>query len=133
MDSVIFAWAPQRIDMKSANIYHGIPADLPDEIAESLLSQTNLRVERIVSRGHRSLPDFWYDQEEHEWILVLTGSARLQLAESGELVSLHPGDYLEIPAHTRHRVDWTDPSQDTIWLAIFFTPEVRNEFSRLDP
>ena len=66
--------------MKSANIYHGIPADIPDEIAESLLSRASLRIERIVSRGHHSPPDFWYDQEEHEWILVLSGMARLQLA-----------------------------------------------------
>jgi cupin 2 domain-containing protein len=80
-------------------------------------------VERIVSRGHASALDFWYDQPEHEWVLLVQGAARLQVETSPgqvETRNLHPGDYVLLPAHQRHRVDWTHPTENTIWLAIFF-------------
>lgn len=87
---------------------------------EELLSGRRFRVERIVSHGHVSPPGFWYDQAWHEWVLVLQGAARIVLAEPDETVALGPGDALLIPAHRRHRVDWTDPEQPTVWLAIHF-------------
>ena len=34
------------------------------------------KIERIVSRGHASPEDFWYDQEENEWVMVVKGTAR---------------------------------------------------------
>jgi len=79
-----------------------------------------LRIERIVSRGHSSPPGFWYDQEDNEWVLVLTGRARLRFAADEGLIELGVGDCYEIAAHRKHRVEWTDPDQDTIWLAVFF-------------
>jgi len=90
------------------------------ESIEELQREGDVRIERIVSRGHVSPPDFWYDQSEHEWVIVVSGSARLQFDDDSDQVELGPGDYVHIPAHVRHRVAWTDPDQDTVWLAVFY-------------
>ena len=100
------------------NRYATLPAQLPDELVQTLHSTEHLRIERIVSQGHASPPDFWYDQAEHEWVLLIQGAARLRLDD--EVVELKPGDFLNIPAHRRHRVEWTSPDQQTIWLAIHY-------------
>ena len=100
------------------NRYATLPAQLPDEVVQTLHSTEHLRIERIVSQGHASPPDFWYDQAEHEWVLLIQGAARLRLDD--EVVDLKPGDFLNIPAHRRHRVEWTSPDQQTIWLAIHY-------------
>lgn len=90
------------------------------ELTEVLLEQGAVRIERIVSRGSASPPDFWYDQSEGEWIVLLSGAARVRFEADGRVVSLVPGDFVEIPAHSRHRVDWTEPDVDTVWLAVFW-------------
>ena len=100
------------------NRYATLPAQLPDEVVQTLHSTEHLRIERIASQGHASPPDFWYDQAEHEWVLLIQGAARLRLDD--EVVELKPGDFLDIPAHRRHRVEWTSPDQQTIWLAIHY-------------
>lgn len=105
--------------MKIANLLGSIPDELPEELTEILLSCDELRIERIVSRGHASPPGFWYDQEDHEWVLLLAGKAGLRFEANDEVVELHAGDSLAIPAHERHRVEWTATDQDTIWLAVF--------------
>jgi cupin 2 domain-containing protein len=92
-------------------------ADLPEELFQSLLSAPNVRIERIVSQGHASPDGFWYDQETHEWVLLISGAARLRF-EGDEPLEMRPGSYANIPAHRRHRIEWTDPMQLTIWLAI---------------
>lgn len=104
--------------MKPANLLQNIPAELPRELIETLASSAHTRIERIVSRGHQSGPDDWYDQTQHEWVLLVQGQARLQFADHS--LHLNPGDHVTIPAHCRHRVDWTPPDQDTIWLAVFY-------------
>jgi GNAT superfamily N-acetyltransferase len=76
------------------------------------------RVERIVSRGHASPLGLWYDQDEDEWVMLVAGAARLEIEGSGE-VELQPGSWIDLPRHRRHRVAWTDPERDTIWLAVF--------------
>ena len=101
------------------NLLEGLPSNLPDELTEVLSEKAGIRIERIVSRGHSSPDDFWYDQNETEWILLVSGRARLQIEGKQELVELAAGHFLEIPAHLRHRVDWTDPDGDTVWLAVF--------------
>jgi cupin 2 domain-containing protein len=100
-----------------ANIFSSIPSRLPQELAEVLKTTASLRIERIVSHGHASPPGFWYDQDQHEWVLVVRGAARLRFGD-GAVVDLTAGDFIDIPAHARHRVEWTDPDQPTIWLAI---------------
>ncbi|MDX2244117.1 MAG: cupin domain-containing protein [Leptolyngbyaceae cyanobacterium bins.302] len=78
-----------------------------------------MKIERIVSRGHTSPETGWYDQEQNEWVIVLQGEAVLSF-EHEEPLCLKVGDYINIPAHSKHRVDWTDPNQETIWLAIHY-------------
>lgn len=100
------------------NLLHDLPSSVPTELFETLHDAANVRIERIVSYGHVSPPDFWYDQAEGEWILLLAGAARLQFEDRE--VELRPGDYLNIRAHERHRVAWTSPRETTIWLAVFY-------------
>ena len=94
------------------------PADA--ERVDALLSRPGLRIERIVSWGQASPPGFWYDQGEGEWVLLLSGAARLRFEDEAEARLLGPGDWVDIGAHRRHRVDWTDPTAPTIWLAVFY-------------
>ncbi|MDM3870907.1 cupin domain-containing protein [Porticoccus sp. W117] len=91
---------------------------MPEEIFSELLSGKNFRVERIVSDGHHSEKDFWYDQDEHEWVLVIQGEAVIEFESRRQ--TLKPGDYLNIPAHSKHRVAATSTQEKTIWLAIFY-------------
>lgn len=102
------------------SLFEGIPAELPEEFFEDLLSGRDFRVERIISRGHASAEDFWYEQEEHEWVLLVRGSAELHFEEGDRRVSLQAGDHINIPAHCRHRVANTAGDADTSWLAIFY-------------
>lgn len=103
------------------NIFDGTPSQLPTEIVETLVSSKTCRVERIVSKGHASPRDFWYDQDQNEWVLVLQGAARLEFEDAH--LDLKRGDFVNIVAHHRHRVAWTDPAVETIWLAIFYTEQ----------
>lgn len=102
------------------NIFDGVPAEIPDELVQALLRTSDLRIERIISHGHASPEGFWYDQDTHEWVLLVSGAARLRF-EGGEPVEMIPGSFVNIPAHKRHRVEWTDPKQPTIWLAIHYS------------
>jgi cupin 2 domain-containing protein len=106
--------------MRIKNIFHDIPPDIPDEIIDKIISSDKIRVEKIVSKGHSTPADFWYDQYENEWVLVVKGKARLKFFDDADLVELKEGDYLNISAHTKHRVEWTDPETETIWLAVFY-------------
>ena len=101
------------------NLLSRLPERLDDEVFESIFEASHVRVERIVSRGHTSPAEGWYDQEEHEWILVLEGAGTVRFEEGGS-VHLGKGDHLTIPAHSRHRVSWTDPERVTVWLAVFY-------------
>lgn len=93
----------------------------PEQV-EVLAQHEGVRIERITSRGHASAPGFWYDQDEHEWVTLISGAARLELCDPDEQLKLRPGDHLLIPAHRRHRVAWTMPEGETVWLAVFFGP-----------
>jgi len=101
------------------NLFSGIPTNLTTECFETLLCADHVRIERIVSRGHTSPAHGWYDQDENEWVMVMQGAAILTFADGREM-SLKRGDFVNIPAHDKHRVSWTDPQQETIWLAIFY-------------
>lgn len=106
--------------MTKNNIFSDLPASLDQEVFEDILKRENIRIERIISLGHSAPETGWFDQDENEWVIVLTGSASL-LFEGEDEIELSAGDYLMIPAHQRHRVLKTDPEQPTIWLAIFFS------------
>ncbi len=106
--------------MEVKNLFQGIPDCFPDELFESLVETECCRVERIVSAGQASAEGFWYDQESSEWVLVLRGSAGLRFEDPDEVVVMKPGDWINIPAHKKHRVEWTDPDEQTIWLAVHY-------------
>jgi cupin 2 domain-containing protein len=106
--------------MRPRNLLDGVPRALPEELVEELVRTPAARLERIVSRGHRTPDGEWYNQEWHEWVVVLAGRARLRLEGQADEVVLGPGDCLVLPAHLRHRVEWTDPDADTVWLALHY-------------
>lgn len=100
------------------NLLSNLPSNLPEELTTVLQEANGVRIERIVSTGHKSPEGFWYDQPEHEWVMVLNGAARLQFED--RVVELKVGDWINIPAHQRHRVEWTNPAEPTVWLAVFY-------------
>lgn len=104
------------------NIFGDIPNNVPSEIFEILFSKSGIKIERIISQGQCSLKEDWYDQTQDEWVILLEGRAELQFEANLAIVVLNPGDYVLIPAHTKHRVHWTDPEIKTIWLAIHIYP-----------
>jgi cupin 2 domain-containing protein len=101
------------------NLFRDIPEGLTEELVTILAENRHARIERIVSNGHTSPKDFWYDQEEHEWVIVLKGAAAL-LFDNGESVQMKPGDHALIPAGRRHQVQWTTSEEPTLWLAVFY-------------
>lgn len=104
------------------NIFAAIPAKLTEELFETLIDNACVRIERIVSQGHTTPPGRYYDQDRDEWVLVLQGRALLSCEGISDPIALAAGDYFLIPAHCRHRVEWTDPAGSTIWLAIHLQP-----------
>jgi cupin 2 domain-containing protein len=101
------------------NLFEPIKQD-EAEFTETLAGKGTTRIERIVSHGHHSPEGFWYDQDQDEWVTLLSGGARLRFERDEASIVLRPGDHLHIPAHVRHRVEWTDPDTDTVWLAVFY-------------
>jgi cupin 2 domain-containing protein len=101
-----------------SNVFADFPQRLPEEMVTMLLEAANVRIERIVSNGQASPEGFWYDQGQHEWVVVLKGAARLRFEDG--TVEMKPGDFVNIPAHKRHRVEWTTPDEPTVWLAVHY-------------
>ena len=100
------------------NLLSSIPVNVTSELNDALVQAKHVRIERIVSQGHASPPDFWYDQDQNEFVLLVQGAARLQFEDS--VLEIKPGDWIAIPARHRHRVEWTTPVEPTIWLAVFY-------------
>ena len=112
------------------NLFTPIPPEISAEIIQVLLATGNFRLERIVSNGQATPPGEWYDQDAHEWVALLSGAAGLRFEDEAEPRVLAPGDYLLIPAHRRHRVEWTDPETPTVWLALHYC-ENRGQLSAI--
>ena len=102
------------------NLFSNFPDVAKQERIEEFVKDGTVRIERIVSYGQASLPDFWYDQEEHEWVVVLAGEGSIQWKKDGTTQTLKSGDSLFIPSHTQHRVAWTKPNAETVWLAVYW-------------
>ena len=105
--------------MSKGNLFNYMPVNLTEESFSQLMLSPSVRIERIVSKGHCSPEVGWYDQDENEWVMVVEGAGTL-LFSDGEEVTLVKGDYINIPANTKHKVTWTDPYNETIWLAVFY-------------
>jgi len=101
------------------NIFYGVPDNIEAEIFEQLVESDSVTIERIISKGHKSPESGWYDQDKNEWVMVLKGEAVLLFADETS-VNLKPGDFINIPAHKKHKVEWTDPEIETIWLAVHY-------------
>ncbi len=104
--------------MNKVNIFSHLP-EFPqkDELLEKIID-CDITIERIVSTGQSSPDDYFYCQETNEFVILLSGSATLDLND--KIIELHPGDYLSIPALTKHRVLKTDPLAHTVWLAVHY-------------
>jgi cupin 2 domain-containing protein len=117
----------QHPPVSPVSIVH-LLADLPpsgrDEVFEPIVERPGVRLERIVSSGQSTPPGTWYDQEQDEWVMVVAGAARLCIEGQG-VFAMQPGDSVLLPAHCRHRVEWTDPAQPTVWLALHVWPGAR--------
>jgi cupin 2 domain-containing protein len=101
----------------NANIFKNIPEQLPEELMECIFKRDNIHLERIISKGHVTPAGQWYDQDWDEWVMLIQGQAIILYEKDHQTFHLSAGDYLLIPAHTRHRVEWTLPDLHTIWLA----------------
>jgi len=100
------------------NLATGVPDAANAEVFETLVSNGVVRIERITSRGQASPAGFWYEQAQREFVLLVTGRAALEIDGSAQPIELSPGDWLDIPAHCRHRVLWTATDETTLWLAV---------------
>jgi len=108
----------QGLNMPGGNLFAALPHERDGELIEVLAERGGVRIERIVSTGQASPEGFWYDQPDDEFVVLLTGSATLHLEQDGRRLELKPGDWVEIAAHVRHRVERTDAGAPTIWLAV---------------
>ncbi|MCF6309938.1 MAG: cupin domain-containing protein [Sulfurimonas sp.] len=105
--------------MNKANIFDLIPKQLNKELFEELVSKDDLKIERIVSKGHATAEFEWYEQKSDEWVILLKGEAVLSFFDEDD-VRLKAGDYLNILANTKHKVSWTVPDEETVWLAVHY-------------
>ena len=104
---------------EAGNLFANLPTSLPEELVENLAESDAIRIERIVSTGQNSPEGFWYDQDEHEFVVVLNGEATLLFEGSEQAIQMKPGDFINIPARRKHRVESTSPNGPTVWLAVF--------------
>lgn len=105
--------------INAGNLFESIPDSIQKELFTQIIDGENIKIERIVSKGHTSPKSGWYDQNNNEWIVVLKGEARLSFKNGGDMF-LVAGSHLNIPAHTEHKVTWTSPNTETVWLAVHY-------------
>jgi cupin 2 domain-containing protein len=101
------------------NIFEDIPEKADKEFLEILFQNDSVKLERIVSRGHSSPKIFWYDQDKNEFVLLISGNATIAF-DDGSIIKINPGDFFIIPANKKHRVEYTDPKEKSIWLTAYF-------------
>ncbi len=108
--------------MPLQNLFDDLPDSSPDERLDELVRGDDFKLERIVSTGQATPKGEWYDQNFDEWVVLLTGSAALRFEDEVAELVMRPGDYILVPAHRRHRVEWTDETVPTVWLALHYQP-----------
>lgn len=106
--------------MDVTNLFRDLPECLSEEAFQTLAESETVRIERIVSEGHASPQEFWYDQPQSEFVVLLQGSAMLQIEGEDQPRLLEPGDFVNLSAHQKHRIESTDPHVKTVWLAIHY-------------
>lgn len=104
--------------MQKYNIFEQIIVDKNEEKFFEIFKNEKIKIEKIVSNGQISPENFWYEQEQNEFVLVLEGYAILEF-ENRE-VELKKGDCLNIKAMEKHRVKFTSLDEPTVWFAVFY-------------
>lgn len=122
------ASSSEQVGESVTNIFDDLPQHLPKELVQTLIRAADVRIERIVSHGHASPAAFWYDQPQHEWVIVLKGAAKLQFEDG--MMEMKVGDFINIPAFKKHRVNWTTPDEPTVWLAVQYREARECDHSR---
>lgn len=107
-----------RDALESGQLLADLPSALDGEVLDTLLARDGFRIERIVSHGQATPEGEWYDQENDEWVILLSGAAKLLLEGDAVPRELGPGDFVFLPSHRRHRVVWTLFDKPTVWLAV---------------
>lgn len=107
------------VKLRCGNIYAKIPVLKNKEIFQTILITKTLKIERIISQGQVTEKGMWLEEARAEWVIVLKGVAKLRFRKDNRLIKLSPGDYVFIPAHTTHRVEWTSLREKTLWLAVY--------------
>jgi cupin 2 domain-containing protein len=102
------------------NLFSNIPTQIPEELFETLSESDSIKIERIISKGQSTPSDEWLFQEWNEWVILLQGTAGIKFENEKDILVMKPGDYIFIPAKTRHRVEWTDAKDVSIWLALHY-------------
>ncbi len=105
--------------MPTGSLFQDLPTDAAEEVFDTLITANGVTIERIVSTGQATPPGDWYDQGEHEFVVVLAGRAWVRLEAEASDRELAPGDWLWLPARCRHRVTRTTADPATVWLAVF--------------
>jgi cupin 2 domain-containing protein len=106
--------------MKTQNLFSLLPDTTEKEHFMNLLSGDRFKLERIISTGQCTPKGQWLEQNQAEWVILLTGATKLEFEQGHEFVEMRPGDFIQIPSGCRHRVDWTDPNSTTVWIAIHY-------------
>ena len=104
--------------MSMNNIFENVPKELKEELFETIFDGQRVRIERIVSEGQATPSGEWLEQKEAEWVILLSGEAEFSFDDVSNGERMKPGDYIFIEAGRKHRVEWTDPAQKTVWLAV---------------
>ena len=104
------------IPYEHLGVDHSYELDFIAKVTNNLMLL--LEIKGFEAHGQASPAGFWYDQDQHEWVSVLQGAARLRFED--QTIELKPGDFVNIPAHKKHRVEWTTPDEPTIWLAVHY-------------
>lgn len=106
--------------MVKKNLLENLPINLEQEIFEDILKNEKFKIGRIVSHGQASPEGYWYDQEENEFVMLISGAAQLLFEDEDIPLDLKPGDAIVIPARRKHRVEWTTPDEPSVWLAVHY-------------
>jgi len=105
--------------MKKTNIFTNIPKKLNEELFEDILNKPNIKIQRIISDGNTEEEFQWYDQNNDEWVIILQGAAIIEFKDEDD-IKLETGDYINIPAHKKHKISWLNKDIKTIWLAVHY-------------
>lgn len=103
----------------NGNLFHSLPDSARGELFDTLVAVSGVTVERIVSTGQATAEGEWYDQDQHEFVVLLSGSAALRFESEAAERALEAGDWVWIPARARHRVVRTSTEPAAVWLAVF--------------